>query len=135
LGDLFASSRWQGIGSRFANLRFISEFFDLKRLATFTEVPSRVNHNLSYFSSNYAVGFVMLSIDSLLTRTLIVTGGLCGILKGRDLNAGFFRQLYTALLIVAVSPGLLASLFSTRVTGVTGFWLCCTYGKPNLRRW
>jgi PRA1 family protein 1 len=76
LGDLFASLRSQGIDSHFANLRPILEFFDLERLskpATFAEVQSQVNYNLSYFSSNYAVVFVMLGITvcSLISTLLL----------------------------------------------------------------
>jgi hypothetical protein len=137
--DRFSSVRSQSIGSRFANLRPISEFFDVKRLskpANFAEVQSRVNYNLSYFSSNYAVVFVMLSIYSLLSNPLLlfviilVTGGLYGIskLEGRDLDVGFIRatpsQLYTALLIVAVPLGIWGSPIATALwligaTGVT----------------
>ena len=137
--ERFSSVQSQSIGSRFANLRPISEFFDVKRLskpANFGEVQSRVNYNLSYFSSNYAVVFVMLSIYSLLSNPLLlfviilVTGGLYGIskLEGRDLDVGFLRatpsQLYTALLIVAVPLGIWGSPIATALwligaTGVT----------------
>ncbi|KAL4951200.1 PRA1 family protein-domain-containing protein [Aspergillus filifer] len=138
-GDRFNSLRSQSLGSRFANLRPISEFLDFKRVskpANFGEAQSRVNYNLSYFSSNYAAIFVMLSIYSLLTNPVLlfviflVTGGLWGIgkLEGRDLDLGFARfntsQLYTGLLLVAVPLGFWASPFSTFLwligaTGVT----------------
>src|SRR3954469_8744599 len=103
------------LASRFSNLRPLGEFIDFKRLskpANFGEVQSRVNYNLSYFSSNYAVVFVMLSIYSLLTNPLLLfviifmTAGFYGIgkLEGRDLDLGFSRfntsQLYTGMLIV-----------------------------------
>jgi hypothetical protein len=116
------------LAARFANLRPISEFLDIKRLSkpdTFGEVQSRVNYNLSHFSSNYAVVFVMLSIYSLLTNpTLIflivlVVGGMWGIgkLDGRDLDIGVVKattsQLYTVLLIIAVPLFFLASPFTT----------------------
>jgi hypothetical protein len=77
-------------------------------------VQNRVNYNLSYFSSNYAALFVMLSIYSLLTNLLLffvlvlVIGGMWGIgkLEGRDLDVGFARatvsQLYTGLFVVAI---------------------------------
>jgi hypothetical protein len=128
LSDRFAGVRSQSITSRFANLKPISEFFDLKRLskpANFGEVQSRVNYNLGYFSSNYAVVFVMLSIYSLLTNwallfdLILVIGGMWGIgkLGGNDLVVGTFRatssQLYTALLVVAVPLGLYASPIGT----------------------
>jgi len=124
LSDRFAGVRSQSIAARFANLKPISEFLDLKRLskpANFGEVQSRVNYNLSYFSSNYAVIFLMLSIYSLLTHVLLlfviilVVGGMWGIgkLEGRDLDIGVLRatssQLYTALLVVSVPLGILAS--------------------------
>jgi hypothetical protein len=128
LSDRFAGVRSQSLSNRFANLKPISEFLDLKRLskpANFGEVQSRVNYNLGHFSSNYAVVFVMLSIYSLLTNLVLlfvivlVVGGMWGIgkLDGRDLDVGFIRatssQLYTALLIVAVPLGLYASPIST----------------------
>ena len=137
LSDRFAGVRSQSITSRFANLKPISEFLDLKRLskpANFGEVQSRVNYNLGHFSSNYAVVFVMLSIYSLLTNWLLlfviilVVGGMWGIgkLEGRDLDVGFVRatssQLYTALLVVAVPLGIFASPISTILwlIGATG---------------
>ena len=133
----FDAVRSQSIANRFANLRPISEFFDLKRLSKprdFGDVQNRVNYNLSYFSSNYAVVFVMLSIYSLLTNLLLlfviilVVGGMFGIgkLQGQDLDVGFFRatssQLYTGLLIVAVPLGIWASPITTVLwlIGATG---------------
>lgn len=128
LSEKFAGVRSQSLASRFANLKPISEFLDLKRLskpANFSEVQSRVNYNLGHFSSNYAVVFAMLSIYSLLTNWLLlfvivlVVGGMWGIgkLDGRDLDIGVLRatssQLYTGLLIVAVPLGILASPIST----------------------
>lgn len=137
MGDRFQSIRAQSLGSRFANLKPISEFLDLKRLskpANFGEVQTRVNYNLGYFSSNYAVVFVMLSIYSLLTNLLLlfviilVVGGMYGIgkLEGRDLDIGVARatssQLYTGLLIVAVPLGIWASPITTVLwlIGATG---------------
>ncbi|KAL6235161.1 hypothetical protein BDW75DRAFT_251062 [Aspergillus navahoensis] len=127
-GDRFNSLRSQSLGSRFANLRPISEFLDFKRIskpANFGEAQSRVNYNLSYFSSNYAAIFVLLSVYSLLTNPMLlfviflVSGGLWGIgkLGGRDLDLGFARfntsQLYTGLLLVAVPLGFWASPIAT----------------------
>ena len=137
LSDRFAGVRSQSLAARFANLKPISEFLDLKRLskpATFGEVQSRVNYNLGHFSSNYAVVFAMLSIYSLLTNWLLlfvivlVVGGMWGIgkLDGRDLDIGVIRatssQLYTGLLIIAVPLGILASPISTILwlIGATG---------------
>jgi len=89
------------LANRFSNIRPLGEFFDLKRIskpANFGEVQSRASYNLSYFASNYAVVFVILSIYSLLTNLLllfvigIVVGGMWGIgkLAGRDLELGKF---------------------------------------------
>jgi hypothetical protein len=149
-GDRFNSIRSQSMSSRFANLRPVSEFLDLKRLskpANFGEVQSRVNYNLGHFSSNYAVVFVMLSVYSLLTNwalmflIVFVSASLWGIgkLNGRDLDLGFRRfntsQLYTALLCVAVPMGFLASPISTILwligaTGVTVFGHAAMMDKP-----
>ncbi|KND95388.1 Prenylated Rab acceptor 1 [Tolypocladium ophioglossoides CBS 100239] len=127
-GDRFQGLRSGPLSGRFSNLRPVSEFLDFKRLskpANFSEMQSRVNYNLSHFSSNYAVVFAMLSIYALLTNWLLlfdiilVVAGmfLIGRLEGRDLEIGTFRattsQLYTGLLIVAVPLGLIASPFST----------------------
>jgi hypothetical protein len=128
LSERFAGVRSQSLAARFSNLRPISEFFDIKRLskpANFAEIQSRVNYNLGYFSSNYAILFVMLSIYSLITNTtllfviVLVVGGMWGIgkLQGQDLNiAGFHAtssQLYTGLLIIAVPLGFFASPIAT----------------------
>jgi hypothetical protein len=128
LSGRFDSVRSQSLANRFANLKPLSEFFDLKRLSKprdFGDVQNRVNYNLSYFSSNYAVVFVMLSIYSLLTNLLLlfvivlVVGGMFGIgkLQGRDLDVGFARattaQLYTGMLVIAVPLGIWASPFTT----------------------
>lgn len=149
-GDRFNSIRSQSMSSRFANLRPVSEFLDLKRLSkpeNFGEVQSRVNYNLGHFSSNYAVVFVMLSIYSLLTNwtlmflIIFVAASLFGIgkLNGRDLDLGFRRfntsQLYTALLCVAVPTTFLASPFTTLLwligaTGVTVFGHAALMDKP-----
>ncbi len=137
LGSRFDSVRSQSIGTRFANLKPISEFLDLKRLSkptTFGEMQSRVNYNLGYFSSNYAAVAIMLGIYSLLTNLtllfdIIFVGlGLFGIKKlgGRDLELGFMRattsQLYTGLLVIAVPLFIWASPISTALwlVGATG---------------
>ena len=75
IGSRFDSVRSQSIGTRFANLKPISEFLDFKRLskpANFSEVQSRVNYNLSYFSSNYFAVALMLTIYSLLTNMALL---------------------------------------------------------------
>lgn len=149
------SGRFEGMGSqsvstRFANLKPISEFLDLKRISkphNFSEVQTRVNYNLSYFSSNYAVVFVMLSIYTLVTHLLLlfdiifVVVGLWGIgrLKGADLDVGFLQvtpsQLYTGLLVIAVPLGFVASPFAAVLwligaTGVTVFGHAAFLDKP-----
>jgi hypothetical protein len=128
LGDRFSGLRTQSVGQRFANLKPISEFFDLKRLSKprdFADVQARVNYNLAYFSSNYAVVFVMLSIYSLLTNLwllfdiILVVGGMwtIGKLGGQDLEIGSIRattsQLYTGLVCLAVPIAFIASPIST----------------------
>lgn len=89
------------------------------------DAQSRINFNLSYFSSNYAVIFALLSVYSLLTNVLLlfviilVIAGMYGIgmLGGNDLNLGFTTlttsQLYTGLLIIALPLGFIASPLST----------------------
>jgi len=149
-GGRFDNIRSGALSGRFANLRPVTEFFDLKRLSkpqNFGEVQTRVNYNLSYFSSNYAAVFVMLSIYSLLTNLLLlfviilVVGGMWGIgkLGGRDLDVGFVRatpsQLYTGLLVLAVPLGIWASPFSTVLwligaTGVTVIGHASFMDKP-----
>lgn len=128
LGSRFEGVRSQSIGTRFANLKPISEFLDLKRLSkpgNFGEVQSRVNYNLSYFSSNYFAVALMLTVYSLLTNfallfDMIFMGvGLFAIKKldGRDLELGFTRattsQLYTGLFIIGVPLFIWASPIST----------------------
>lgn len=137
LGDRFSGLRSQSISARFANLKPVSEFLDFKRLskpANFSEVQTRVNYNLGYFSSNYAVLFVMLSIYSLLTNLIllfVLVLAICGTygigrLEGRDLDIGVARatssQLYTALLVITVPLGIIASPISTVLwlIGATG---------------
>ena len=129
--------RSQSIGARFANLKPISEFLDLKRLskpASFGEIQSRVNYNLGYFSSNYAVVALMLGVYSLLTNLtllfdIIFMGvGLFGIrkLNGQDLELGFTRattsQLYTGLFVIGVPLFIWASPIGTALwlVGATG---------------
>ena len=137
LSERFNSVRSQSIAARFANLKPISEFLDLKRLskpANISDIQSRVNYNLGYFSSNYAVLFVMLSIYSLLTNLtllfliIFVVGGMWGIgkLGGADLDIGVVRatssQLYTALVCISVPLFFFASPISTALwlIGATG---------------
>lgn len=117
LSERFEGVRSQSLGQRFSNLKPVSEFLDLKRLSKprdFADVQARVNYNLGYFSSNYAVVFIMLSIYALLTNTwllfdiVFVSAGMwvVGRLGGRDLEIGTFRattsQLYTGIACVSI---------------------------------
>lgn len=128
LGDRFSSLRSTSMSNRFANLRPVSEFLDIKRVskpANFAEAQSRVNYNLGHFSSNYAVIFVMLCIYALLTNpwllfdiVFVVAGMyLIGRLNGADLEIGQTRittsQLYTGLYVIAIPVGLISSPIST----------------------
>ena len=128
LGDRFSGLRSQSIASRFANIKPISEFLDIKRLSkpnSFADVQTRVNYNLSYFSSNYAALVVMLSIYSLISNPwllfdiIFVAFGMwfIGKLKGGDLEIGTFKattsQLYTGLVCIAVPIGFFSSPFAT----------------------
>jgi hypothetical protein len=127
-GDRFSGFTSGPLSGRFSNLRPVGEFLDFKRLnkpANFAEVQSRVNYNLSHYSTNYAVVFAMLSIYALVSNPLLlfdiilVIAGmyLIGLLDGRDLQIGTFHatssQLYTGLLIITVPLGLIASPIST----------------------
>jgi PRA1 family protein 1 len=135
----FQSVRSQSISSRFANIRPISEFLDLKRLskpANFGEVQTRVNYNLSYFSSNYAACCIILAIYALLTNLLLlfdiilVMGGMWAIGKIGDhgLEIGTFKattsQLYTGLVCITLPIAFISRPFATLLwligaTGVT----------------
>jgi hypothetical protein len=150
IGDRFESLRSQSVSSRFANLRPLGEFFDVRRLskpAGMGEAQSRMNYNLSYFSSNYAVIFAMLILYSLLTNwtllflILFVVGGIYGIgkLQGQDLTIGSWRattsQLYTTLVVIAVPTFFIASFWSTALwlvgaSGVTIFGHAIFLDKP-----
>jgi hypothetical protein len=126
LGDRFASMRSGSLASRFSNMRPLSEFFDVKRInkpANFPEMQSRINYNLGYYSSNYAVVFSMLCIYSLLTNfwllfdIVFVSVGMfiIGKLEGRDLEFGEQRfstvQLYTGLYVIAIPIALISGVF------------------------
>jgi len=146
----FDGVRSQSLSARFAGLKPISEFLDLKRLskpANFGEAQNRVNFNLSYFSANYMCVFFMLAIYTLLTKWLLffviclVIGGMWGIgkLEGRDLDLGFVRattsQLYTALICIAVpltfiADPLSAALWLVGASGVSILGHAAFMDKP-----
>ncbi|KAK0660514.1 putative prenylated rab acceptor [Cercophora samala] len=127
MGERFSSLRANTIGNRFANLKPLSEFLDVKRVnkpQNFVEMQSRVNYNLGHFSSNYAVVFLMLCVYGLLTSPwllfdiIFVTVGMfiIGKLDGQDLEFGTQRfstvQLYTGLWVVAIPIALISGVFS-----------------------
>ncbi|KAI5810187.1 prenylated rab acceptor PRA1 [Peziza echinospora] len=116
------------LASRFSNFRPLTEFFDVKRFskpANWGEAQSRCSYNLSYFSSNYAAVFALLSIYSLLTNLMLLfiiamdVGGMwfIGRLAGRDLELGFATfspsQLYTGLVLATIVLSLFSSFFTT----------------------
>ncbi|KAI1188057.1 prenylated rab acceptor 1 [Nemania serpens] len=128
IGDRFSGFRNTSLSTRFANLKPMSEFLDFKRFskpANFAEVQSRVNYNLSTFSSNYGVVFVLLSIYALVTNPrllfdiILLAAGLwaLGRLNGQDLTIGNFTatssQLYTGLFCTCGFLFLISSPFST----------------------
>lgn len=142
LGGLSDSVRSQSMSSRFANLKPVSEFFDLKRISkpsSIGDLQSRINYNLGYFSSNYTVVALMLIVYSLLTNLtllfdiIFVGAGLYGIkkLNGRDLELGFARastsQLYTGLVVVGVPLFFWAGPMGTALwlVGATGVTIFC----------
>ncbi|QSL66736.1 hypothetical protein MERGE_001122 [Pneumocystis wakefieldiae] len=113
---------------RFVNLQSFKEFLDFRRLAwpgSIVDVQQRMRYNLSRFSSNYAICFGLIVLYFLLTNPLLlfvllfVTGGLFGIsrLNNQNLHIGSFHltpsQLYTALLVIAIPLGFIASPIST----------------------
>lgn len=114
--------------TRFSNIKSLNDFFDFKRLSKpqgWGDAQSRINFNIGYFSTNYAIVFALLSVYSLLTNLLLlfviifVVLGVAGIsfLGGQDLDLRFTTisssSLYTALFIVAVPLGIFASPLST----------------------
>ncbi|KAK4180791.1 putative prenylated rab acceptor [Triangularia setosa] len=139
MGERFTSLRANTIGNRFANLKPLSEFLDVKRVnkpQNFVEMQSRVNYNLGHFSSNYAVVFLMLCVYGLLTSPwllfdiIFVTVGMfiIGKLDGQDLEFGTQRfstvQLYTGLWVVAIPIALISGVFSLMMwlIGASGFF-------------
>lgn len=111
------------------------------------DAQSRIQFNLGYFSTNYALIFAMLSIYGLLTNTLLLfvviffLGGLFGIgaLKGQDISTPFGTitnaNLYTGLFIISVPLLLFASPISTLLwligaSGVTILGHAAIMDKP-----
>lgn len=128
ISERFANMRNASLGTRFSNLRSLTEFFDLKRVnkpANFAEMQSRVNYNLGHYSSNYAVIFVMLCLYALISNPLLffdivfVTLGmyLIGKLDGHDFEFGQHRfttmQLYTGMYVIAIPIAFFSGVFGT----------------------
>jgi hypothetical protein len=107
------------------------------------EAQARMQFNLGYFSTNYAVVFGLLSIYSLLTNLLLlfvivfVILGMIGIgsLNGQDLVLPWATvttsQLYTTLFLVAVPLGIFASPLGT-VLWLVGASGVCILGHAAL---
>jgi hypothetical protein len=132
LSNRFEGLTSQSLGSRFANFRPLSEFFDFRRLGKpdgLGEAQSRLNYNLGYFSSNYATLIALLGIYALITNVSLlffigwVVGGIWGIgkLQGQDITIGNHRvtttQLWTGFGIGALILFIYANPF------FTFFWL------------
>ena len=114
--------------SCFSNLRPIFEFFDVKRVkkpVNFARLLSRVNYNLNYFLSNYAVVFTIICTYNLLTNfwllfdfvVFAVSMYLAGKLEGRDFEFGQERfstgQLYTCLYLITPPIALISGVLGT----------------------
>jgi len=128
VGDRLASLRSGSLTSRLSNLRPLSEFLDLKRMNkpdNFGEMQSRINYNLGYFSSNYALVFCLIAVYSVVTNWLLlfdiifVTAGMyfIGKMEGRDFEFGQNRwstvQLYTGLWVIAIPIALISGVLGT----------------------
>ncbi|CCG80861.1 YIP3-like protein [Taphrina deformans PYCC 5710] len=129
VGNNFAQIR---TSDRFANLRPVQEFLDVRRISKpsgLGEIQQRISYNLGRYSSNYSVIFALLALYALITNPLLLfvialaVGGMLGIgkLAGENLRIGPIdlttSQLYTALVCVCVPLGFIASPISTV------FWL------------
>ncbi|QDS67568.1 hypothetical protein FKW77_003403 [Venturia effusa] len=146
----FDEARQTSIATRFSNLKPLGEFFNfalLSKPANFGEAQNRASYNLSYFSSNYAVVFLMFFIYSLLTNLtllfviVLVVGGMWGIgkLNGQDLDVGPIHattgQLYGTLAIIAIPLTIFAGPIGTMLwlagaSGVTILGHAAFMDKP-----
>jgi hypothetical protein len=124
----------------------VSEFLDVKRVskpANFSEVQTRINYNLGYFSSNYLAVALMLTIYCLITNLTLLfvivfsIGGVYLIRKldGRDLELGTTRvatsQLYTFLLIIAIPLTIYSNPMGSALW-LIGATSVCTFGHASL---
>jgi hypothetical protein len=146
----FDEARQTSIATRFSNLKPVGEFFNfslLSKPASFGEAQNRASYNLSYFSSNYAIVFLMFFIYSLLTNLtllfviVLVVGGMWGIgkLGGQDLDIGPIHattgQLYGTLAIIAIPLTIFAGPIGTMLwlagaSGVTILGHAAFMDKP-----
>lgn len=114
--------------SRFSNIKSLSDFFDFRRVSkpeSVGEAHSRITFNLGYFSTNYSIIFVLLSLYALLTNILllfivvfvIIGFYVIGRLEGADLEIGgkvfTTSQLYSGLFGISIVLGIFASPIST----------------------
>jgi hypothetical protein len=128
LNGRFDEMRSQSVMQRFSNLKPLSEFFNLRLVSKpngWGEAQSRMSYNLSYFSSNYALLFVMFFIYSLITNLtllfviILVVGGMWGIgkLGGQEVTIGTYTatttQMYTTLWCVAIPLLIWSGPFAT----------------------
>ncbi|BFZ57821.1 Prenylated Rab acceptor 1 [Savitreella phatthalungensis] len=133
-----ANIRSISANERFANLRSIREFLDVRRLSKpsgLGEAQKRISYNLGRYSSNYSVIFGLLAIYALVTNPLLLfvivlaVGGMLGIgkLAGENLQIGPINlttsQLYTTLVCITIPLGLIASPITTVfwLLGANGF--------------
>ncbi|KAE9983202.1 hypothetical protein BLS_004831 [Venturia inaequalis] len=146
----FDEARQTSIATRFSNLKPLGEFFNfalISKPANFSEAQNRASYNLGYFSSNYAIVFLMFFIYSLLTNLtllfviVLVVGGMWGIgkLNGQDLDVGPIHattgQLYGTLAIIAIPLTIFAGPIGTMLwlagaSGVTILGHAAFMDKP-----
>ncbi|PRT56601.1 Prenylated Rab acceptor 1 [Wickerhamiella sorbophila] len=139
LDNLRAES--SSIRNRLSNVKGVREFFAFNRLSRpegWGDAQARIAFNLSYFSSNYLMILVMLSLYSLLTNPLLLFvlflgfGGFMTIsaLGGQDLVTPFgtitSQSLYIGLGVIVVPLFIIASPLATL------FWLIGAAGVTIL---
>lgn len=139
LDNLRAES--SSLRGRMANVRGPRQFFDANRLSRpqgWGDAQARIAFNLGFFSSNYLLILLMLSLYSLLTNPLLLFvlflafGGFVtiGALGGGDLHTPFgtitSQSLYIGLGVIVVPLFIIASPLATL------FWLIGAAGVTIL---
>ncbi|ORZ04253.1 PRA1 family protein-domain-containing protein [Absidia repens] len=117
---------------RFANVRPISDFFDKNRIhftSSFPEISKRWNYNLKYFSANYMLIMLALSIYAVITNwwllftVAFIIGGfyLVSRTTGPGLTVGGMTVPSSTLYATYAGGSFVLLLFS----GATGavFWV------------